>query len=137
MPKFDPLAPLMMVEFYKLGCNVSWIAQLMDCSRDRVYRQIRILIDQPHFEEAGRPKREPLTRTRKNEVRALAEAGISAIDIAQAMEIDLPTILMTISEKEEKKRPCLHCETMTPDWICKKCKRRQKEAVPGVYDAHF
>jgi len=52
MPKFDPLAPLMMVEFYRLGCNVSWIAQLMDCSRDRVYRQIQILIGQL-IEETG------------------------------------------------------------------------------------
>lgn len=128
MPNIDPLTPLMMVGLYRLGCNVSWIARLMDCSRGRVYRQLRILIKLSHSETTGRPKREPLSQARKNEVRILAEAGISAIDIAHAMEIDLPTVLMTISEKKVKRRPCLHCEAMTPDWICKKCKRRQKEA---------
>ncbi len=137
MPNADPLAPLMMAEFYKLGCNISWIAQTMNCSRARVNRQLQILIDLPLLGKAGRPKKQDVSETRKQEVRNLAEAGISAIDIAQVMEIDLPTILGAISEKKVTRRPCLHCEAMTPGWICKKCKRRQAEAGSSLYDSYF
>lgn len=137
MPDTDPLAPLMMAEFYKLGCNISWIAQTMHCSRARVNRQLEILIDLPLPGKAGRPKKKPVSETRKQQVRDLAEAGISALDIAQAMEIDLPTILTVISDKKVKRRPCLGCEAMTPGWICKKCKRRQAKAGSNLYDRYF
>jgi len=127
----------MMLELHKLGCHVSWIAQLMDCSRDRVYRQLQLLIDLPRLEKIGRQKKQEVSETRKQEVRDLAEAGISVVDIAQVMVIDLPRALGVISEKKVKRRPCLRCEAITPERICKKCKRRQAEAGPSLYASYY
>ncbi|MFQ5580861.1 MAG: hypothetical protein ACE5FZ_09630 [Nitrospiria bacterium] len=134
MLKIDPLEPLLIAGFHQLGCNVSWIARLVNCSRNRVYRQLRALDKFPAAEKRERSREARLSKKRKKEIVDLESAGISPIDIALVMEIALPVVLQVVYETTEIKRRCLRCDVLNPDWICKKCRRRRKKERPGLYD---
>lgn len=66
----------------------------------------------------------------------LEAAGISPVDIAQVIEIDLPVVLKIVYEKKEIKRNCLRCEALTADWICKKCKQQRTKTGPDLYKSY-
>ncbi len=108
----------------------------MVCGRDRVYRQLRKQINLPTTGKTGRPREKIISKKRQKEIIELEAAGISPVDIAQVMEIDLPVVLKVVYEKKEIKRNCLRCEALTPDWICKKCKRQMAKTGPDIYKSY-
>jgi hypothetical protein len=136
MLKVDPLEPLMMAGLYQLGCNVTWVAKLMGSSRDRVYRQLRTLIDLPPAEKTGRPPKRALSESTRKEILDLDAADISPIDIAQILSTDLPTVLKTVFAKQQKKRACLRCGSLSPNWICTKCRSLRARAGVGLDDVY-
>lgn len=133
--KIDPLESLMIVGLHQLGCNITWIAKLTGSSRDRVRRQLQTLLSIP-VENTGRPRKGELSADETEEVIALDAVGISAIDIAQTLDIDLPVILDVISQKEQKKRACLRCDALSPNWICNRCKKRQARNGVGLDEVY-
>ncbi|GEM_PF-7041281 len=133
--KIDPLESMMIVGFHQLGCNISWIAKLTGFSRDRVRRQLQTLLHIP-AENTGRPRKEDLSAEEREYVITLDAVGISAIDIAQTLDIGLPAVLDIIFQKEQKKRPCLRCDAPSPHWICDRCKRRRARIGAGLDDVY-
>ncbi|MBI3802754.1 MAG: hypothetical protein HY282_03235 [Nitrospirae bacterium] len=136
MLKEDPIEPLMMVELYRLGCNVSWIAKLIGCKRDRVYRQLRSLLDLPPNARYGRPSVQALPLSEREEIAEMDAAGISPIDIAEILVIDLPTVLGVLEEKMKPRRICLRCGLLSSRWICGRCRRQQARAGVGFDEAY-
>lgn len=133
--KIDPLESLMIVGLHQLGCNITWIAKLTGSSRDRVRRQLQTLLNLPS-ENTGRPRKGEISAEEREEVMTLDAVGISAIDIAQALDIGLPAVLDIISQKEQKKHACLRCDALSPNWICKRCKKRQAKNGVGLDEVY-
>ena len=66
----------------------------------------------------------------------LYAVGISPIDIAHTLALDLPLVLRTLSEKQQKRRSCLRCGSLSPNWICRKCKRLQAKGSAGFDEVY-
>lgn len=136
MLKVDPLEPLMMAGLHQLGCNVSWIAKLVGSGRDRIYRQLRTLIDLAPAEKTGRPQKKSVSKEDDRMIADLYGVGISPIDIAHTLALDLPLVLKVLSEKQQKQRSCLRCGDLSPNWICQKCKRLKAKGSAGFDEVY-
>lgn len=136
MVKEDPIEPLMMMALHRLGCNVSWIAKLVGCKRDRVYRQLRALVELPPEARRGRPPVEALRSSDRTQIAEMEAAGISPIDIAETLALDLPAVLNALAEKKAQKRICLRCGLLSSRWICRRCQRQQARAGVGLDEVY-